>query len=55
MGTTGSATRFNLSAGGTLFARFGVNANQEAYVRAAGTTQSTALPKNVLLALVRTK
>jgi hypothetical protein len=51
---TGAATTFTVRAGGTVFARFGVNANQEAYVSAAGTA-GTALPKNVLLALVRTK
>ena len=52
--TTGGPTGFALSAGGTVFARFGANANQEVYVSAAG-TGGTALPKNVLLALVRTK
>jgi len=52
--TTGGPTGFVLSAGGTVFARFGANANQEVYVSAAGTS-GTALPKNVLLALVRTK
>jgi hypothetical protein len=51
---TAAATPFAVRAGGTVFARFGVNANQEAYVSAAGTA-GTALPKNVLLALVRTK
>jgi len=49
-----AATSLTLKAGGTVFARFGVAANQEAYVVAAGTL-GTALPKNVLLALVRTK
>ncbi len=52
--TNGFPTGFALKAGGTLFARFGANANQEVYV-AAGGTAGTALPKNILLALVRTK
>jgi hypothetical protein len=52
--TAGAATPFTLNAGGTVFARFGVDANQEAYVSAAGSA-GAALPKNVLLALVRTK
>lgn len=51
---TGAATQFTMSAGGTVFARFGVAANQEAYVSAAG-LGTNALPKNVLMALVRTK
>jgi hypothetical protein len=52
--TSGSPTGFALRAGGTIFARFRANANQEVYVSAGG-NGGTALPKNVLLALVRTK
>lgn len=52
--TTGAASSVILRAGGTVFARFGANANQEVYVKVAG-VGGTALPKNVLLALVRTK
>jgi hypothetical protein len=50
----GATTSVTLRAGGTVFARFGASANQEVYVKAAGSGGS-ALPKNVLLALVRTK
>ena len=50
----GNTTPFGLRGGGTTFARFGIAANGEAYVSASG-AGGTALPKNVLLALVRTK
>lgn len=43
-----------LRAGGNAFARFGVNPGQEVYVSATGGA-GTALPRNILLALVRTK
>ena len=52
--TTSAPTPLVLKAGGTIFARFGANANQEVYVTAAG-TGAAALPKNILMALVRTK
>jgi hypothetical protein len=52
--TNNVASNVSLSAAGTAFARFGVVAGGEAYVTASG-IGGFALPKNVLLALVRTK
>jgi hypothetical protein len=43
-----------LNAGGTIFARFGTNANSDAFVSVQG-TGSSPLPPHMLLALVRTK
>jgi hypothetical protein len=54
--TTTSAT-VTLRALSSEFVRFGVGANQEAYVSATGfpANTNTPLPRNVLLAIVRTK
>jgi hypothetical protein len=47
-------TNYTLRALSSAFVRFAVGANQEAYVSAAG-PGGTALPRGVLLAIVRTK
>lgn len=52
--TSGVPLDVTVRAGGNTFARFGLAAGQEAFVRVTG-SNGAALPKNVLLALVRTK
>jgi hypothetical protein len=51
------SSTITLSALSSQFVRFGVAANQEAYVSASGfpANTNTPLPRNVLLAIVRTK
>lgn len=51
---SGNVVTETLFAGGTVFARFALNGGEQAYVSATGAAGS-ALPKYVLLALVRTK
>lgn len=51
------STSITLGALSSVFVRFGVGADQEAFVSAAGfpASSNTPLPRNVLLAIVRTK
>jgi hypothetical protein len=53
--TTPPSSTVTLGALSSLFVRFGVGANQEAYVNVTGFPANTQLPRGVVLALVRTK
>jgi hypothetical protein len=57
IGTTTTSSTVTLGAQSAIFVRFGVAANQEAFVYATGSPANTTtpLPRSVLLAIVRTK